>query len=224
MQIPHVIRPEVQHVKLLIETFVPRGKKAKVAHPVQIPTLENKLSDNEIDLLAKYFNSSGESLSKPSLIAYRHFQAFPSRVHRVSHSFRTEMLIDAMQHLEGLAFSSYAKASSEVCSGSLINLLICRRMLLLFLTFLMPQVETPGNLCMRVEAAETYENGEEGKPIPKLTAFRSLYTIKKVPCSHIFMEYDLVCVARKICACKSFKFLNLLIHCFDLLLLSQKES
>nr|GMD72701.1 DEAD-box ATP-dependent RNA helicase FANCM isoform X1 [Ipomoea batatas] len=133
--IPHVIRPEVQHVKLLIETFVPRGKKAKVAHPVQIPTLENKLSDNEIDLLAKYFNSSGESLSKPSLIAYRHFQAFPSRVHRVSHSFRTEMLIDAMQHLEGLAFSSYAKASSEV--------------------------ETPGNLCMRVEAAETYENGEE---------------------------------------------------------------
>lgn len=133
--IPHVIRPEVQHVKLLIETFVPRGKKAKGAHPVQIPTLENKLSDNEIDLLAKYFNSSGESLSKPSLIAYRHFQAFPSRVHRVSHSFRTEMLIDAMQHLEGLAFSSYAKASSEV--------------------------ETPGNLCMRVEAAETYENGEE---------------------------------------------------------------
>nr|GMD66515.1 DEAD-box ATP-dependent RNA helicase FANCM isoform X1 [Ipomoea batatas] len=133
--IPHVIRPEVQHVKLLIETFVPRGKKAKGAHPVQIPTLENKLSNTEIDLLAKYFNSSGESLSKPSLIAYRHFQAFPSRVHRVSHSFRTEMLIDAMQHLEGLAFTSYAKASSEV--------------------------ETPGNLSMRVEAVETYENGEE---------------------------------------------------------------
>lgn len=164
MQIPHVIRPEVQHIKLLIETFVPRGKKAKDAHPVQIPTLENKLSDTEIDLLAKYFNSSGESLWKPSLVAFHHFQSFPSRVHRVSHSFRTEMLIDAMQHLEGLSFSSYTKASSEVCSGSLINLLICRRMLL-FLTFLIPQVETSGNLCMRLEAAEPYENGEEGKPI-----------------------------------------------------------
>ncbi|VFQ90429.1 unnamed protein product [Cuscuta campestris] len=112
--IPHAIRPEVQHVKLLIETFVHRGKKPNDVHPLQIPVLANKLSDTEIKLLAKYFNNSGESLWRPSLIAFRHLQAFPSRVHRVPHSFRTEMLIDAMQHLEGLSCSSNFEALSEV--------------------------------------------------------------------------------------------------------------
>ncbi|VFQ71599.1 unnamed protein product [Cuscuta campestris] len=112
--IPHAIRPEVQHVKLLIETFVHRGKKPNDVHPLQIPVLGNKLSDTEIKLLAKYFNNSGESLWRPSLIAFRHLQAFPSRVHRVPHSFRTEMLIDAMQHLEGLSCSSNFEALSEV--------------------------------------------------------------------------------------------------------------
>ncbi|VFQ71673.1 unnamed protein product [Cuscuta campestris] len=112
--IPHAIRPEVQHVKLLIETFVHRGKKPNDVHPLQIPVLGNKLSDTEIKLLAKYFNNSGEILWRPSLIAFRHLQAFPSRVHRVPHSFRTEMLIDAMQHLEGLSCSSNFEALSEV--------------------------------------------------------------------------------------------------------------
>ncbi|CAH9136790.1 unnamed protein product [Cuscuta epithymum] len=132
--IPHALRPEVQHVKLLIEAFVPRGKKSKDALHVQSPVLQNELSDKEINLLAKYFNSNGESLWRPSLIAFRHFQAFPSRVHSVSHSLRTEMLIDAMQHLEGLSCSGGIKASS--------------------------QAETSRDLCTRGGTAEAYENGE----------------------------------------------------------------
>ncbi|CAH9109218.1 unnamed protein product [Cuscuta europaea] len=132
--IPHAIRPEVQHVKLLIEAFVPRGKKSKDVLHVQSPVLQNELSDKEINLLAKYFSSNGESLWRPSLIAFRHFQAFPSRVHSVSHSLRTEMLIDAMQHLEGLSCSGDIKASS--------------------------QAETSRDLCTRGETAEAYENGE----------------------------------------------------------------
>ncbi|KAL4583369.1 hypothetical protein LXL04_007940 [Taraxacum kok-saghyz] len=38
------------------------------------------------DLLAKYFQSSSENDWRPSLIAFPHFQAFPSRVHKVAHS------------------------------------------------------------------------------------------------------------------------------------------
>ncbi|KAL4583348.1 hypothetical protein LXL04_007918 [Taraxacum kok-saghyz] len=38
------------------------------------------------DLLAKYFQSSSENDWRPSLISFPHFQAFPSRVHKVAHS------------------------------------------------------------------------------------------------------------------------------------------
>ncbi|KAL4556676.1 hypothetical protein LXL04_034832 [Taraxacum kok-saghyz] len=38
------------------------------------------------DLLAKYFQYSSENDWRPSLIAFPHFQAFPSRVHKVAHS------------------------------------------------------------------------------------------------------------------------------------------
>ncbi|KAK1403680.1 ATP-dependent DNA helicase mph1 [Heracleum sosnowskyi] len=102
--VPHIYKPEVQYVELSIKQFIPRGKKALDDHTVQLPTFEAKLNDNEIELLRKFFKPT-DNLWRPSLIAFPHFQAFPSRVHNVMHSFRSEMLIDTMQYLQG---SSYA--------------------------------------------------------------------------------------------------------------------
>lgn len=70
-----------------------------------------QVSDRENDLLARYFLPSKEDTWRPSLVAFPNFQAFPSRVHKVRHSFRTtEMLIDIMQHLQGISFSKAKKA------------------------------------------------------------------------------------------------------------------
>ncbi|XP_058088420.1 DEAD-box ATP-dependent RNA helicase FANCM isoform X2 [Magnolia sinica] len=103
--VPHICKPEVQFVELSIEQFVPRGRKVKDI-PMQRPTFRDKLSDAEMDRVAKYFRSSKEDAWRPSLIAFPHFQAFPSRVHKVRHSFRTTgMLIDTMQSLQGLSSS-----------------------------------------------------------------------------------------------------------------------
>lgn len=77
---------------------------------------QNKLSDEEAKLLAKYFNFTGQEAQdtwRPSLIAFRHSQAFPSKVHRVVHSFRTGMLIDAMQNLQEMPLPRDVKASSN---------------------------------------------------------------------------------------------------------------
>lgn len=90
-------------IELSIEQFIPRGKKGKVDDASQTPVFNAKLSDAETDLVAKYFDSTKESTWRPSLIAFPHFQASPSRVLKVLHSSRTEMLIDAMQRLQGLA-------------------------------------------------------------------------------------------------------------------------
>ncbi|XP_058189885.1 DEAD-box ATP-dependent RNA helicase FANCM isoform X2 [Rhododendron vialii] len=101
--IPHIFKPEVVSIELSIEQFIPRGKKGKVDDASQTPVFNAKLSDAETDLVAKYFDSTKESIWRPSLISFPHFQASPSRVLKVLHSSRTEMLIDAMQHLQGLA-------------------------------------------------------------------------------------------------------------------------
>lgn len=102
--IPHTIKPEVQFVKLSIKQFVRLGKKMKDDHAVQITSFKNKLTDTETELLLKYFHPC-EDAWRPSLIAFPHFQTFPSRTHRVMHSCRTMVLIDTMQHLQGLHFS-----------------------------------------------------------------------------------------------------------------------
>ncbi|KAL3641437.1 hypothetical protein CASFOL_016405 [Castilleja foliolosa] len=110
--VPHVIRPEVQFLEMSIKKFVPRGKQVKDCNHVAEPAYKNKLTDAESNLLAKYFAPCGEISRKPSLIAFPHFQAFPSPVDKVAHSSRTEMLIDTMQFLQGLKFSNDSKALS----------------------------------------------------------------------------------------------------------------
>ncbi|KAK8542499.1 hypothetical protein V6N12_015095 [Hibiscus sabdariffa] len=102
--IPHIFKPEVQFVELSIDQFVPRGKKLKDDHAIETPRFREKLTVEETDLIAKYFHSTNESTWRPSLIAFPSFQAFPSKICKVMHSYRTEMLIDSMQHLHGLTF------------------------------------------------------------------------------------------------------------------------
>lgn len=107
-QIPHIFKPEIQFVELSIEQYVPRGKKVKDDNTIQTPVFKDKLTVAESALIAKYFKP--EKTWTPSLIAFPRFQAFPSRVHRVMHSYRTTMLIDAMQHLQALSFSRDSRA------------------------------------------------------------------------------------------------------------------
>jgi fanconi anemia group M protein len=102
LQIPHVFKPVVQYVELSIEKFIPRQNNVKEDH-LQISASKVKLTLAEIDLLEKYFHSTGENRCRLSLIAFPHFQTFPSRVHKVKHSCGTLMLIDMMQRLQGLA-------------------------------------------------------------------------------------------------------------------------
>ncbi|XP_022939321.1 DEAD-box ATP-dependent RNA helicase FANCM isoform X3 [Cucurbita moschata] len=109
--IPHTIKPEVQFVKLSIKQFVRPGKKVKDEHAVQITSFKNKLTNTETELLLKYFHPC-EDAWKPSIIAFPHFQTFPSRTHGVRHSSRTMILIDTMQHLQGLYFSRDSEAFS----------------------------------------------------------------------------------------------------------------
>ncbi|XP_017981036.1 PREDICTED: uncharacterized protein LOC18592978 isoform X1 [Theobroma cacao] len=122
--VPHIVKPEVQFVELSIEQFVPRGKKLKDDHTVETPPFREKLSVAESDLIAKYFHSTSENTWRPSLIAFPNFQAFPSKVYKVMHSCRTEMLIDSMQYLQGLTFPGgngnffvEAEVSSGDCFG-----------------------------------------------------------------------------------------------------------
>ncbi|XP_050937808.1 DEAD-box ATP-dependent RNA helicase FANCM isoform X2 [Cucumis melo] len=109
--IPHAIRPEVQFVKLSIKQFVRPGKKVKDDHAVQITSFKNKLTDTETELLLKYFHPCDDAW-RPSLIAFPHFQTFPSRTHGVLHSSRTMVLINTMQHLQGLHFSRESESFS----------------------------------------------------------------------------------------------------------------
>jgi len=86
---------------------------------MEVPTFREKLTDAETSLLGKYFVPN-EKTFKPSLIAFPHFQAFPSRVHKVMHSSRTGWLIDVMQLFQGLPFSrtggiSGIDSSAQVC-------------------------------------------------------------------------------------------------------------
>lgn len=80
-------------------------------HVIQTSVFEDKLTVAETSLLAKYFHRTDENTWKPSLIAFPHFQTFPSRVHKVMHGCRTGMLIDTMQHLQGLSFSADNKTT-----------------------------------------------------------------------------------------------------------------
>lgn len=125
LQVPHVFRPEVQLVEVSIEEYVPRGKKPKDSDAGPVPAYTKKLTDAENSILAKYFSTARQTAWRPSLIAFPHFQAFPSPINKVSHSSRTGILIDTMQYLQGITYSSESKTSSEVCLLSLNRLIIC---------------------------------------------------------------------------------------------------
>ncbi|XP_027911774.1 DEAD-box ATP-dependent RNA helicase FANCM-like isoform X3 [Vigna unguiculata] len=118
--IPHVFKPEVQYVELSIEKFIPRQKNVK-DDELHISPSKDKLTVAEIDLLETYFHPTGENNCRISLIAFPHFQTFPSRVHKVKHSSGTLMFIDMMQRMQGLAsFPKDDKTSSlqeDLCLG-----------------------------------------------------------------------------------------------------------
>lgn len=92
--------------------------------PMHIPSSRFKILDPESDIIAKYFHAFKEDTWRPSLIAFPHFQTFPSRVHRVMHSSRTTgMLIDIMQSLQGLLSSRSKKTfPAEV---SFLYIILC---------------------------------------------------------------------------------------------------
>lgn len=94
----------MQFIELSIEKFVPRGKRVKDDHFAETQRYQETLTTEEANLISKYFKNS-ENQWKPSLIAFPHFQTFPSSVHKVTHSYRTGMLIDSMQLLQGHIFS-----------------------------------------------------------------------------------------------------------------------
>ncbi|WZY94193.1 hypothetical protein YC2023_066522 [Brassica napus] len=107
--IPHVYKPEVQHVKFSIEQFIPRGKKLQDEPATETPAFKKKLTPEEMDMLAKYFKPNEEKW-RVSLIAFPHFQTLPSKVHKVMHSRQTSILIDAMQHLQETTLTEQSKS------------------------------------------------------------------------------------------------------------------
>ncbi|KAL8172566.1 hypothetical protein V2J09_024370 [Rumex salicifolius] len=123
--VPHIYRPEQKCLQLSIPEFVHRGKEVK-DDAVLLLHFEKKLTEAEALTLARYF-SNKDNTWKPSLIAYPHFQGFPSRVQMVKHSSRTIMLIDTMQRMQGqsctwnspscdVEFQNYPDHSAEVRS------------------------------------------------------------------------------------------------------------
>ncbi|CAH8254507.1 unnamed protein product [Arabidopsis lyrata] len=108
--IPHVYKPEVQHVEFSIKQFIPRGTKLQDEYATETPAFKKKLTSAEMDMLAKYYNNPDEEKLRVSLIAFPHFQTLPSKVHKVMHSRQTGMLIDAMQHLQEPTFSEQSKS------------------------------------------------------------------------------------------------------------------
>ncbi|TVU26154.1 hypothetical protein EJB05_28690, partial [Eragrostis curvula] len=102
--VPHIFKPEIKCVKLTIEKYTPCVKKIKVTVNGSSPVLR-KMSEEDGQLIARYFGAHREGIWRPSLVAFPRFQLSPSVVHKVSHSFRTtDMLIDAMQQLQDVSF------------------------------------------------------------------------------------------------------------------------
>ncbi|CAI9754308.1 unnamed protein product [Fraxinus pennsylvanica] len=137
--VPHIFKPEVQLVEISVEQFVPRTKKVKDDHLIQTPAYKTKLTDEETNILDKYFCSTREKDWRPSLIAFPHFQAFPCSVCSVAHSSMTGILIDTMQNLQGLSFSTDCKTS-------------------------MTEDEDFSKPCFRLEAEELYDKNTKENP------------------------------------------------------------
>lgn len=97
--------------------------------PLQISTSKDKLTVAEIGLLNTYYQPTEENACRLSLIAFPHFQTFPSRVHKVKHSCGTMMLIGMMQHLQGLVsvIGDSKTSSLEVLHTFLRLVLLCMK-------------------------------------------------------------------------------------------------
>lgn len=102
---------------------------------IETPSFREKLTVDETNLIAKYFRPASESTWSPSLIAFPNFQALPSKVCKVMHSCRTEMLIDSMQYLQGLTFpGGNGNLFIEVHTGTLFwNCFTLKITLILFI-------------------------------------------------------------------------------------------
>ncbi|XP_042062897.1 DEAD-box ATP-dependent RNA helicase FANCM [Salvia splendens] len=111
--VPHFLKPELQFLEMSIEEFVPCGSKAKDSELIPGPAYKEKITDAEKDSLAKYFVATQEDAWRPSLIAFPHFQAYPSPANSVLHSSRTQILIDTMQDLQDLPYSHDRNPSAE---------------------------------------------------------------------------------------------------------------
>ncbi|KAJ1274795.1 hypothetical protein BS78_05G088100 [Paspalum vaginatum] len=102
--VPHVYKPEIKYVKLTIDKYIPCLNKMRVAVKEASP-IPWKMSEQDGQLIARYFGACKEDVWRPSLVAFPRFQLFPSVVHKVPHSFRTtDMLTDAMQQLQDPTF------------------------------------------------------------------------------------------------------------------------
>ncbi|XP_062197564.1 DEAD-box ATP-dependent RNA helicase FANCM isoform X2 [Phragmites australis] len=102
--VPHVCKPKVKYVKLTIEKYISCLKKMKVGIKDTSPIL-GKMSEEDGQLIARYFGACKEDVWRPSLVAFPRSQLCPSVVHKVPHSFRTtDMLTDAMQQLQDPSF------------------------------------------------------------------------------------------------------------------------
>ncbi|KAL6870796.1 hypothetical protein ACP4OV_014644 [Aristida adscensionis] len=111
--VPHVFKPEIKYVKMTIERYIPCSKKRKVAIQGASPILRT-VSEQDSQLIARYFGAGKEDVWRPSLVAFPRFQLSPSVVHKVPHSFRTtDMLIDAMHQLQDLSYI-WAKCESPL--------------------------------------------------------------------------------------------------------------
>ncbi|KAF0902518.1 hypothetical protein E2562_017916 [Oryza meyeriana var. granulata] len=109
--VPHIYKPELKRVKLSIEKYIPCSKKTKVDVNGTSPIF-NKMSEEDGQLIARYFGACKEDFWKPSLVTFPSFQVSPCDIYKVPHSFRTtNMLIDAMQQLQDLSFSRTKCAS-----------------------------------------------------------------------------------------------------------------
>lgn len=100
-----MFKPEIKCLKLTIDKYIPCLKKMKVTINGTSPVL-GKMSEEDGQLVTRYFGARREDMWRPSLVAFPRFQLSPSIAHKVPHSFRTtNMLIDGLQQLQDVSFS-----------------------------------------------------------------------------------------------------------------------
>ena len=114
MQVPHMLKPQVQMMEMKIEQYVPRGKNKSLEGAAATDPEVDELTEEEKALLRKYASPPDAEPWRPSLIAFPRYQLLPTPVHAVKHSTRTtSMFIDVLRGLQDstAAFLGSAKES-----------------------------------------------------------------------------------------------------------------